>query len=101
MVFPQGGIPLRGKTESIMYKVYILKSFKNNKHYIGHSENLEKRLSEHNRGDVRSTKNGKPWSIIYIENYESKSEARKRELEIKSYKGGIKFKKLLGIWKDK
>jgi len=84
-----------------MYNVYILKSLKNSRHYIGHTENLEKRLIEHNKGDVRSTKNGKPWKVIYTETYESKADAYKRELEIKSYKGGIKFKKLLGLWKDR
>jgi len=80
-----------------MYKVYILQSLNNNRFYIGHTFNLENRLLCHNGGKVRSTKGGIPWKLIYTENYDNKSEACKRELEIKSYKSGIKFKKLLGI----
>lgn len=79
---------------------YILKSLKNGKYYIGHTENLENRVKRHNSGLVRSTKNGRPWKILYTEVFSTKSEAYRRELEIKSYKGGIKFKKLLGIWKE-
>ena len=81
-----------------MYKVYILQSRIKNRYYIGHTEDLDNRLSVHNSGRVRSTKAYLPWNIIYTENFQTKSEAQKREYEIKSYKGGIKFKKLLGLW---
>ena len=80
-----------------MYKVYILQSLKNNRFYIGHTSNLENRLLYHNNGKVRATKGGIPWKSIYIEDYSTKSEAHKREFEIKNYKGGIKFKKLIGL----
>ncbi len=78
----------------------ILKSLKNGRHYIGHAHNINDRLLRHNAGQVKSTKNYKPWQLIYTEKYNTKVEANRRELEIKSYKGGIKFKKLLGLWKD-
>ncbi len=55
------------------------------------------RLKKHNAGSVKSTKYGKPWKIIYTEDYSTKSEAATREVEIKKYKGGILFKKLLGL----
>ena len=84
----------------LMYKVYILQSIKNQRYYIGHTSNLDKRLLRHNSGGVKSTKNNRPWKIVYTENYNTKSEANKRELEIKNYKGGIKFKRLLDLWKD-
>jgi len=84
-----------------MYKVYILKSLENNRYYVGHTRDIEERLFRHNNGKVKSTKFYRPWEVIHEENYNSKSDAYKRELEIKSYKGGIKFKKLLGLWKDK
>lgn len=80
-----------------MYIVYILKSLKNGRHYIGHTANVEIRLAEHNSGSVRSTKAYVPWRIALTENYNIRSEAQRREFEIKSYKGGIKFKKLLGL----
>ena len=46
---------------------------------------------------VRATKHAIPWKSVHIENYTTKSEAYKREFEIKAYKGGIKFKKLVGL----
>jgi putative endonuclease len=101
----QGGTPLRGgwfssKILNLMFKVYILKSIKHGKYYVGHTHDLNDRLSRHNSGQNKSTKSGLPWQIIYTEELETKQEAYKREFEIKSYKGGIKFKKLLGLLKN-
>ena len=78
-----------------MYIVYILKSIKFDRYYIGHTANLDKRLKDHNRGKVRSTKAYIPWDIVYQETYSSKSDAYKREIQIKSYKSGDAFKNLL------
>ena len=78
-----------------MYQVYILKSEIQTKYYIGHSHNFTERLVAHNGGKVRSTKAYRPWKIVYSELCESKREAYKRELQIKSYKGGEAFKKLV------
>jgi len=86
------GMPKGG---NIMYFVYILKSLKNNRQYIGHTSNISERLSAHNRGSNRSTKNGRPWKLIYTETYDEKIIAARREREIKSYKGGDAFKNLL------
>jgi len=85
-----------GKTKFVlMYYVYILKSIKHSRYYIGHSQDHIKRLSEHNRGKVRSTKAYIPWVIVYQEEYLTKSEAYKREMQIKSYKSGNAFNKLI------
>ncbi|HLD26992.1 MAG TPA: GIY-YIG nuclease family protein [Patescibacteria group bacterium] len=78
-----------------MLYVYILKSNKTNRYYIRHTENIEKRLIIHNRGRVRSTKNGIPWKVIYTEKCTNRSIAYQREMQIKKYKGGIQFKKLI------
>ncbi len=78
-----------------MYFVYILKSLKDQKYYIGSTTGIASRLAYHNAGKQRSTKNRKPFILIYTEEYPSKSEAEKRERQIKSYKGGIAFKKLI------
>jgi putative endonuclease len=83
-----------------MYHVYILKSIASGHHYIGHTNDLVERIERHNGGRVHSTKNGRPWKIVLTEKYETKSEAAKREMEIKKYKGGILFKRLIGLWKD-
>ena len=78
-----------------MYQVYILKSETQVRYYIGHSYNLAERLETHNRGVVRSTKACRPWKVVYTELCKSKQEAYKREFQIKSYKGGEAFKKLI------
>ncbi len=80
-----------------MYKVYILQSLKNGSYYIGHTNDVEDRLKRHNNGRVLYTKKFIPWKLVYFEEYNTKSEAFKREMEIKSFKGGIKFKKLLNL----
>ena len=63
--------------------------------YIGNTADLDKRLKEHNAGRTKSTKAYVPWKVIYTENYETKSQAVRREFEIKSYKSGIKFYSLV------
>jgi putative endonuclease len=83
-----------------MYKVYILRSKIKEKFYIGHTNNLDSRILRHNKGYVKSTRLYKPWQIIYTEDYKNKQEAYKRELQIKSYKGGEAFKKLINKRKD-
>ena len=76
------------------YFVYILKSLKDQKFYIGSTSDLEARLNFHNAARQRSTRNRIPFVLVYSETYNSKSEALKREMRIKSYKGGVAFKKL-------
>jgi len=70
-----------------MFFAYILKSEVDGTHYYGHSKDLEIRLKRHNGGFVRSTKSKKPWSLLYSEQFESKSEAYKREMFFKSIEG--------------
>ena len=66
---------------------YILKSLKTNRHYYGSTEDLTKRLSNHNGGKVRSTKAFRPWVIHYYETFSTKGEAARRELFFKSIDG--------------
>ncbi len=75
--------------------VYILKSKEFNRYYIGVTTNITERVSRHNQGRNRSTKPYKPWDLIHTEEFDSKTEALKRERQIKSYKGGNAFKKLI------
>ncbi|MBM2820908.1 MAG: hypothetical protein HW405_668 [Candidatus Berkelbacteria bacterium] len=78
-----------------MYYVYILRSLKDGKHYIGSTDNLERRINEHNAGKTMSLKRRLPLKIIYQEEYFTRIEAIKREKNIKRYKGGNAFKKLI------
>ena len=79
------------------YYVYILRSEKDSRYYIGSTSDVEKRLVWHNAGKQRSTKSRTPFVIVHTEAFESKTEALKREKQIKSYKGGNAFKALLGM----
>ena len=75
--------------------LYILENI-NKKHYIGiTSLNPSQRILRHNNGEVYSTKIGKPWEIIYTENFNSIKEAREKEKKIKSWKGGNAFRNFL------
>jgi len=62
---------------------------------IGSCSNLENRLKQHNNGKTRSTKSATPWILVYREFFDTRHEAYKREKQIKSYKGGEAFRKLL------
>jgi len=66
-----------------MFYVYVLKSKKDGKFYIGSTNNLRKRLKEHNDGKVFSTKSRIPFELIYYEAYKSEKDARKRESNLK------------------
>ena len=70
-----------------MYYTYVLYSPKFDKIYIGRTDNLDKRFERHNLGLVRSTKAYIPWNLIHIELFKTRSEAIKRERELKSHKG--------------
>ena len=69
------------------YSVYILYSDKCDKYYVGHTNSIDKRLFEHNHG-----KGGKfsvicaPWRLVHAESFRTRSEAMKREKEIKNRK---------------
>lgn len=78
-----------------MIYVYILQSLLDSGYYIGICKDLDKRLKKHNQGGVYSTKKRKPFKLVYSEKFETYSLARKREEELKSYKGGNKFKELI------
>jgi putative endonuclease len=69
-----------------MYYVYVLKSKRFEKVYVGYSEDLRRRLDEHNSGKVKSTKAFRPWILVYYESYLSKKDARKREINLKEHK---------------
>lgn len=66
------------------YYIYILKSKKDGMLYTGYTNNLKRRLEEHNKGLVPSTKNRTPLNLIYFEGCLSQKDATKREKYLKS-----------------
>ena len=63
--------------------------------YTGHTQDLESRLAAHNRGLSRYTKQRGPWVLVYSEEFETRSEAMKREKFFKSGKGREALKEIL------
>ena len=70
-----------------MFTVYILLSEKDKKRYVGFTDNIERRLLEHDSGKVISTKNRRPVKLIYSEGFENKPNAMKREKYFKTHPG--------------
>ena len=78
-----------------MYTVYVLKSLKDGKQYTGSTEDLERRLKEHNAGKTASTRRRRPFVLVHTEEYESREAAEDRERYLKTGKGREELKKLL------
>jgi putative endonuclease len=70
---------------TFMYYLYLLKSLKDKKLYIGFTSKLSRRLREHNAGEVFSTKGRRPLELIYCEVYKSLTDARRRERNLKLF----------------
>ena len=70
-----------------MPHVYVLKSLKDNMFYIGSTNDLDKRLKDHNSGKNRSTKHRRPFVLVYHENYDNITEAENREKLFKKSHG--------------
>ena len=66
------------------YYVYVLKSEKDDNHYVGYTHDLKKRLAIHNKGKIQSTKNRLPLKLIYFEGCINQQDATKREKYLKS-----------------
>ena len=75
--------------------VYVLKSQKDGRHYVGSGETVEERLRRHNSGDYRYTKGHRPWKLVYKEPLRTRAEAVKRERFLKSGVGRKQLKELL------
>lgn len=81
-----------------MFYVYVLQSLSYNTHYVGSTEDVERRLSEHNAGKCRYTSGRMPWQLVYKEECGGRSEAVRRERFLKSGQGRKFLKeKLLGL----
>jgi len=70
-----------------MFYTYILESKTYNELYIGYTNDLKKRLEEHNHGKNISTKRYAPWNLIYYEACTNKQDATRREKYLKTTQG--------------
>ena len=69
-----------------MWYTYIIYSYIIDHYYIGYSEDIDKRLAHHLSGTSRFTSRANDWKIVYSEQFATKTEAIKREREIKRMK---------------
>ncbi len=68
------------------YYLYIIYSEILNRYYIGYTQDLEKRLLQHNNGDSKYTSKANDWKLKYQEPFETRSLCMKREKQIKNKK---------------
>jgi putative endonuclease len=83
------------------YHVYVLKSLRDGKTYTGVAGDLKRRMAEHARGHVRSTRNRRPLVLVYVERLDSKQQALERERFFKTPAGGMMKQRLLAersVW---
>jgi len=77
------------------FGVYILESIKNNRYYVGSTDNVFRRIKEHNAGRVPSTKNTRPWIIKVFIECTDLGDARSSEYRLKKYKRKDILKKVI------
>ena len=78
-----------------MYFVYILSSESAKKSYVGITNDLDRRLAEHNSGKHFYTKRHTPWKIVYTEEHTSQLDAHVREVYFKTAAGRRFMKKTI------
>ena len=79
----------------LMYYVYVLKSMKDSKLYLGRTDDLRRRKHEHDNGKVSATKYRRPLKLVFYEAYVSKEDAVRRERYFKTTKGKSSLKMML------
>ena len=75
--------------------VYIIQSQSDGSYYVGETHDVELRVQRHNEGWSRSTKAKRPWTVVHTEQYASRTEALRREREIKGWKSRTRIEELI------
>jgi len=83
------------RMKKLHYCVYVLHSLKDNSFYIGFTKNLKQRLTDHFRGNSKSTAPRRPFRLIFCEYFLSKKDVLRREKYFKTTKGKRTLKSLL------
>ena len=76
-----------GTTSKSLHWTYVLLSLKDEKRYIGFTNNINKRLKEHWKGEVFSTQYRRPLILIYLEGCANEYDAKRREKYLKTTDG--------------
>jgi len=75
--------------------IYILYSEKKNRYYVGSTEDIERRLVEHNRGHTEWTRAGIPWQLMASQEVPTLGEARSGERYLKKLKSRLILQKII------
>jgi len=78
-----------------MYYVYVLKSLKDGKLYVGHTNNLVRIFDDHNKGLVNATRGRRPLKLLYYEACNILQDAVTREKSLKTGFGRAYLKRRL------
>ena len=71
-----------------MHTVYLLRSIPYpQRKYIGLTEDIERRLTEHNRGNVKATEKNHPWDLVVSLSFKEEEKAEAFEAYLKSASG--------------
>lgn len=79
----------------MFHYVYLLQSETNGNLYVGYTTNIKRRILEHNKGLNFSTKNAKPWNLIFFEGYICDRDAKRREKYLKTNQGARLIKRMV------
>ena len=80
-----------------MFIVYVLLSTSTGRLYIGQTQDLPRRLSEHQTGLAHYTRGRGPWRLVLTEHYSTRAQALRRERSLKTGQGRHYIKELLAI----
>ncbi|WP_297703080.1 GIY-YIG nuclease family protein [uncultured Eudoraea sp.] len=81
-----------------MFFVYMIESAVDNSFYIGQTKDLIKRVQYHNEGLSKYTSKKIPWKLVYTEEFNTRTEAIKRERFLKNQKNRTFYKRLIQNW---
>jgi putative endonuclease len=77
------------------FHTYILQSRSTGRYYVDHTENLQKRVFEHNNNRTDSIRNRGPWDLVYSEEFATRSEASQREWQMNRMKSHAWLERLV------
>jgi putative endonuclease len=86
-IWPQNCFSKETRMKKLQYCVYVLCSLKDNSFYIGFTQNLKQRLTDHFHGYSKSTSPRRPFKLLFCEYFLSKKDALRREKYFKTTKG--------------
>ncbi len=78
-----------------MGTVYLLQSLVNGRYYIGSTNDLRRRLFEHNQGKTKSIRFARPYKLVFKQVYGSVLEARRVERRLKNFKSRIIIERII------